>query len=81
MRSVSDGCGDRDAASTQAAGASAFAAPETPSRPVVDVVHGTTLTTAIAGSRTARIRLAAWTRAQHAATVRFSIATRRRYPA
>ena len=48
-----------------------FFPPETPARPVVDVLHGTTLTDRYRWLENGRDpEVEAWTRAQHAATVR-----------
>ena len=59
-------------ASIEAIGAPAFFPPETPARPVVDVVHGTTLTDRYRWLENGKDpEVAAWTRAQHAATVQF----------
>jgi prolyl oligopeptidase len=58
--------------SIEATGAPAFFPPETPARPVVDVVHGTTLTDRYRWLEDGKDpEVAAWTRAQHAATVQF----------
>ena len=57
---------------TVAAAAPPFDPPPTPSRPVVDVLHGTTLTDRYRWLENGKDdEVAAWTRAQHAATVRF----------
>ena len=59
-------------ASIEAIGAPAFPAARTPARPVVDVVHGTTLTDRYRWLENGKApEVAAWTRAQHAATVQF----------
>jgi prolyl oligopeptidase len=59
-------------ATIEAAGAPAFFPPETPARPVVDVLHGTTLTDRYRWLENGKDpEVAAWTRAQHAATVQF----------
>jgi prolyl oligopeptidase len=56
----------------EAAAAPPFFPPETPARPVVDVLHGTTLTDRYRWLENGKDpEVAAWTRAQHAATVRF----------
>ncbi|HEX6137212.1 MAG TPA: prolyl oligopeptidase family serine peptidase [Casimicrobiaceae bacterium] len=53
-------------------GAPAFFPPETPARPVVDVLHGTTLTDRYRWLEDGKDPdVAAWTRAQHAATLQF----------
>ncbi|HWD16011.1 MAG TPA: hypothetical protein VG865_05330, partial [Casimicrobiaceae bacterium] len=50
----------------------AFFPPQTPARPVIDVVHGTTLTDRYRWLENGKDpEVAAWTRAQHAATLRF----------
>lgn len=55
-----------------AAGGTTFVAPDTPRRPVMDVLHGVTLTDGYRWLENgADPEVAAWTRAQHAATVRF----------
>ena len=52
--------------------AATFAPPATPQRPVVDVLHGTTLTDRYRWLETGQDpEVTAWTRAQHAATVQF----------
>ncbi|MGE5169297.1 MAG: prolyl oligopeptidase family serine peptidase [Rudaea sp.] len=52
--------------------ASGFFPPQTPARPVVDVLHGVTLTDRYRWLEHAQDpEVAAWTRAQHAATVEF----------
>jgi prolyl oligopeptidase len=59
-------------ASAPADGAPAFFPPETPARPVVDVIHGVTLTDRYRWLENGKeAEVAAWTRAQHAATVQF----------
>jgi prolyl oligopeptidase len=59
-------------AGTAGAGSPAFFAPETPARPVVDVLHGTTLTDRYRWLENGRDpEVAAWTRAQHAASVQY----------
>jgi len=59
-------------ASVDAAGAPAFFPPETPARPVVDFIHGVTLTDRYRWLENGKEPdVAAWTRAQHAATVQF----------
>jgi prolyl oligopeptidase len=59
-------------ASGAAADAPAFFPPDTPARPVVDVLHGTTLTDRYRWLENGKDPdVAAWTRAQHAATVQF----------
>ena len=58
--------------SIAAAAATEFYPPETPSRPVVDVLHGTTLTDRYRWLENGKDpAVVAWTRAQHAATVQF----------
>ena len=53
-------------------GAPGFFPPETPARPVVDVLHGTTLTDRYRWLENGKDPdVAAWTRAQHAATLQF----------
>lgn len=60
------------AASLPAAGAPAFSPPATPERPVVDVIHGTTLTDRYRWLENGKDPdVAAWSRAQHAATIGF----------
>ena len=55
-----------------AAAAPAFFPPETPAHPVVDVLHGTTLTDRYRWLENGKDpAVATWTRAQHAATVQF----------
>lgn len=55
-----------------AADAPAFFAPHTPARPVIDVLHGTTLTDRYRWLENGKDPdVAAWTRAQHAATLQF----------
>jgi prolyl oligopeptidase len=50
----------------------AFTPPATPARPVVDVLHGTTLTDRYRWLENGKdAQVAAWTRAQHAATVAY----------
>jgi prolyl oligopeptidase len=52
--------------------AEVFFPPETPARPVVDLLHGTTLTDRYRWLENGKDpAVAAWTRAQHAATVQF----------
>jgi len=59
-------------ASAETAAAPAFFAPDTPARPVVDVLHGTTLTDRYRWLENGKDpEVSAWTRAQHAATVQF----------
>jgi len=54
------------------AGAPAFLPPETPARPVVDVLHGVTLTDRYRWLENGKDPdVVAWTRAQHEATVQF----------
>jgi prolyl oligopeptidase len=54
------------------AGSPVFFAPETPARPVVDVLHGTTLTDRYRWLENGKDpEVAAWTRAQHAASVQY----------
>jgi prolyl oligopeptidase len=58
--------------SAAAADTAAFFPPETPARPVVDVLHGMTLTDRYRWLENGKDpEVAAWTRAQHAATVRY----------
>jgi len=55
-----------------ATAAPAFFPPETPARPVIDVLHGTTLTDRYRWLENGKDpEVALWTRAQHAATVQF----------
>jgi len=55
-----------------ATAAPAFFPPETPARPVIDVLHGTTLTDRYRWLENGKDpEVSAWTRAQHAATVQF----------
>jgi prolyl oligopeptidase len=54
------------AAATAASGAPAFFPPQTPARPIVDVLHGTTLTDRYRWLEHGKDpEVAAWTRAQH----------------
>ena len=58
--------------SVDGAGSPPFFPPETPARPVVDVVHGVTLTDRYRWLENGKDpEVAAWTRAQHEATVQF----------
>jgi prolyl oligopeptidase len=58
--------------SLEVAAAPPYVPPETPARPVVDVLHGTTLTDRYRWLENGKDpEVAAWTRAQHAATLRF----------
>lgn len=60
------------AAVARAQSAPQFFPPQTPARPVVDVLHGTTLTDRYRWLENAKDpEVAAWTRAQHGATVDF----------
>src|SRR4029079_5420139 len=57
---------------SEAAASPPFFPPETPARPVVDVLHGTTLTDRYRWLENGKDpEVEAWTRAQHAETVRF----------